>query len=47
MFLDNRKIKGNKTTKVAIMVTNAYPILAPKNTKDTIKAATPTATFNP
>ncbi len=46
-FLANLKTKGNKTIKVITIDKNDCSIVVPKNTNETIKAAIPTATFNP
>ena len=46
-FLDSRKTKGNNTMRVITIAINDSSIVALKNTNETIKAAIPTATFNP
>lgn len=47
MFLESRNTKGNNTTKVIMMLRKDCSMVVPKKTKETIKAAIPTATFNP
>ena len=47
MFLDQRKTNGNKTISEAIIAIKATFRLEPKITNEIIKAAIPTATFNP
>lgn len=47
MFLDKRKTNGNETISEAIIEMKATFRLEPKIKKEIIKAAIPTATFNP
>ncbi len=47
MFLDNRIMTAINTTNETTMAINEVIIELPKNTKDTIKAATEMATPNP
>lgn len=46
-FLESRKTNGNRTTNEMTIAKNDCSIVTPKNTNETIKAAIPTATFNP
>ena len=47
MFLDNLRTNGNVTKRAIIITINAVLRELLKNKKDMIKAAIPTATFNP
>ncbi len=46
-FLESLKTKGNNTINEITIAKKDCSIVTPKNTNETIKAAIPTATFNP